>query len=181
MTSSNEIYEQVLLALRRITRAIDIHSRKLVQVFGLTGPQLIVLQEIVRNKESSLTRLARAVKLSNPTVTGIVSRLESRGLVCRVRSSQDKRQVIVTPTDGAHELLQRAPTPLQERFIQEFSRLKDWEQSQILSSIQRVATMMDAEELPAEPVLSGETTSPAGYEVLSPVPLGDVIHEDEND
>lgn len=49
--------------------------------------------------------------------------------------------------------MERAPTPLQEEFMDRFSRLQDWEQSQILSSLQRVAAMMNAGDIDASPVL----------------------------
>ena len=37
-------YDEVLVALRRIIRATDLHSRQLSKVSGLTSPQLLILQ-----------------------------------------------------------------------------------------------------------------------------------------
>ena len=45
--SESAITNEVMSALRRIIRAIDLHSRALVQRFGLTGPQLTVLKELL--------------------------------------------------------------------------------------------------------------------------------------
>jgi hypothetical protein len=42
---------------------------------------------------------------------------------------------------------------MQERFTTELKKLADWERTLILSTLQRVASMMQAEELPALPVL----------------------------
>ena len=42
-----DLSEQMLVALRRVMRAVDLHSRKLMQSHGLTGPQALVLQEAV--------------------------------------------------------------------------------------------------------------------------------------
>ena len=44
-----EISEEILIALRRVIRAIDQHSRNLVTSHGLTGPQALLLTEIVRS------------------------------------------------------------------------------------------------------------------------------------
>jgi len=156
--------DHVLVALRRIIRAIDVHSRRLVHLYGLTGPQLIVLQEVVRRGTASITELARAAKLSTATVTGIVTRLETRALVVRVRSTVDKRRVDVSPTDGARAVLEQAPTPLQQRFLVSFEQLADWEQTLILSSLQRVAAMMDADELAAEPLLTTDVAPQGAFE-----------------
>ena len=45
------------------------------------------------------------------------------------------------------------PRPLQDSFVQQFQDLRDWEQSMILTSLERVAYMMDAQHIDASPVL----------------------------
>lgn len=135
-------------------RAIDLHSHQLVQLLGVTGPQLIVLQELARGDGTPVGTLAKAVALSPATVTGIVSRLEKRGLVQRRDDEEDRRRVLVEVTPTARELLATAPPPMQESFIREFERLEDWERGQILSNLQRVVAMMEATELDAAPILA---------------------------
>ena len=51
---------------------------------------------------------------------------------------------------------EQAPKPLQENFARRFAALPRWEQYQLVSSLERVAMMMDAEDLDAAPVLSDE-------------------------
>ena len=146
--------DQVLIAIRRLIRATDLHSKHLNKTAGLTSPQLLVLQAIRDQAEITIGEIARSVSLSQATVTTIVNRLESRGYVKRIKSvGGDRRKVFVALTDTGTELLVAAPTPLQERFVERFSQLQGWEQSMILSSLQRVAQMMDAERLDASPVL----------------------------
>ena len=162
MVSSRNMYEQVLVALRRVTRAIDLHSRQLVQSHGLTGPQALILKELLRGEETSVGKLAQRVSLSQATVTDILNRLEKRGLVARKRSSLDKRRVLVECTDQAAQLLETSPPLLQERFAARFGALQDWEQTLLLSSLQRIAAMMDAADLDAAPMLaSGPVAAPA--------------------
>ena len=48
MSNALPLEEQVIAALRRITRAIDLHSRLLLQKNGLTIPQLAALQATQR-------------------------------------------------------------------------------------------------------------------------------------
>lgn len=148
---------QVMAALRRIIRAIDLHSRSLVLRYGLTGPQLVILKELVDGGGRPVSRLAHAVNLSQATVTGILDRLERKAMVERVRSSQDKRKVIVSSTAEAERVLAGAPPLLQEHFIAAFGELADWEQTQILSSLQRIVSLMEAGDVEAGPIL---TTGP---------------------
>lgn len=145
--------EEVLISLRRIIRAADLHSKHLVKIAGLTGPQLLLLQKIRDSGDATVGELAKAVNLSQATVTTIMDRLEKRELLYRQRSSVDKRKVYTYLTDEGHRLLRDAPTLLQEHFIRRFGDLQDWEQSQILSSLQRLAQMMDAEHIDASPYL----------------------------
>jgi len=86
------VCELVLIALRRMIRAVDLHSRHLAQCYQLTGPQLVLLKEIGRGEPLTLGELAKRSSLSNATVTGVIDRLERRGLAIRVRGPRDRRQ-----------------------------------------------------------------------------------------
>lgn len=146
-------HDQVLVALRRVIRATDMHSKRLSKTTGLTSPQLLIMQTIRNEGEVTAGELAKKVSLSQATITNILDRLEKRGWVIRERSQQDKRKVYVLLTREGSEKVKDAPTPLQENFVREFNDLKEWEQHMILSSLQRVAEMMDAQHIDAAPVL----------------------------
>jgi DNA-binding MarR family transcriptional regulator len=148
--------DEVLIALRRIMRAVDLHSRQLTRGLGVTTPQLIVLRRLAESGPVSAGHLSRAVDLSHGTLTDIVGRLEARGLVHRDRSPLDRRKVVVALTDAGQDTIDRAPPLLQEHFLNEFERLEEWEQYLILSSLQRVASMLRADRLPVAAVLSDE-------------------------
>lgn len=147
--------EQVLIALRKIIRAIDMHSKKLEKASGLTGPQILVLKAILEHDKVTAGDIARDVNLSQATVTSILDRLQKKNYIKRDRSVDDKRKVMISITDSGNDVYRNAPTLLQENFTQEFSQLKDWEQSQIIASLQRVASMMNAETIDASPILIG--------------------------
>jgi len=56
-------------------------------------------------------------------------------------------------TAAGNAMLQQAPMPLQDLFNQRFSALENWEQSMIVAALQRVAAMMNAEDIDASPLL----------------------------
>jgi len=145
--------EEVLITLRRLIRATDLHSKQLVKTAGLTAPQLLLLQAIREQGQVTIGALAKEISLSQATVTTILDRLEKRGLVYRERSLEDKRKVHAYLTDKGADIIRDAPTPLQEHFVKQFRDLREWEQSMIISALQRVALMMDAEHIDASPVL----------------------------
>ena len=102
---------------------------------------------------ASTSQLAAGVSLSSATVTGILNRLQARGLIARTKSETDRRRTDVTPTDEGRLLADSVRSPLQDRFISQLHELAKWEQTQILTALQRVAFMMEAAELEASPVL----------------------------
>jgi len=162
VTGEADICDEVLIAIRRVVRAIDLHSRSLIASHGLTGPQALLLKEINKAQQISAGEIARRVTLSQATVTDIVNRLEKKGLVRKIRCQGDRRKLSISTTSAAQELLRKSPPLLQERFVARFSNLHDWEQTQLLSSLQRIASMMDAEDIDAAPVLSsGAVTATA--------------------
>ena len=95
----------VLIALRQITRAIDVHSKKMVREIGLTSPQLLVLKEIEQNPTIKASTIAKEVHLSQATVTTIIDRLQKAGLIVRARSDSDKRVVNLDPGFGQAPLV----------------------------------------------------------------------------
>lgn len=148
-----EKYEELLVSLRQVIRAIDIHSRQLNKQSGLTGPQLMVMQNIAALDAPLAKDIAKEIALSAATVTTIIDRLESRALVIRTRSKTDKRKVHLSLSESGKLLLSSSPKPLQDHFIKRYQSLEQWEQSQLLSAVERIASMMDAEKLDAAPVL----------------------------
>jgi len=145
--------EELLVALRRVIRAVDLRSKQLNKHVGLTGPQLLVMQNIQERPGIMVREIADSINLSPATITNILDRLETRDLATRIRSTQDKRKVGVFLTDKGKEAVEGAPRPLQEHFIERFAQLKEWEQSQMVATVQRIATMMDAEDIDASPFL----------------------------
>lgn len=167
-------HEEVLATLRQIIRRIDLYSKKLVGVYGLTGPQLIVLRELGRAEETPVGHLARLIDLSHPTVTHIVDRLEKRGLVVRTKSSADKRRVLVRVTETGITALASAPPLLQEQFVRQFQKLEPWERTQILASLQRVATMMGASGIDASHALIEEPLTEPVQETIAAMSIAPV-------
>lgn len=148
-----EKHQELLIALRKVIRAIDLHSKHLSKTSGLTSPQLLIMLEIEKTAGVNSSQVAKSVNLSPATVTNILDRLENKTLVSRVRDTQDKRKVGLFLTNEGKALLQNAPQALQAHFIEKFSNLAPWEQSQLLSSMERLSEMMNADEIDASPLL----------------------------
>lgn len=155
---------KVLAAIRRIVHAVDRHSKTVEKATGLTLPQLVVLAAIRAQGQVTSARLSAAVSLSPATVTMILDKLETRGLIERYRNLEDRRVVHSRLTSAGADVLARSPRFLHERFVQGFARLPAARQEAMLRALEEVAELMGAPEAPAasmplEAGLAAETQS----------------------
>ena len=146
--------DESLIALRRILRATELYARDLAHAAGLTPAQLRVLQVVDEKSSATPKALATQMGVSQATVTTLVDKLVARGLVERIPSERDRRQTNVVVTEQGHSRLIDAPDALQQRYVRAFAKLSDWEQAQLVSSLERVADMLDAKNIDASPVLT---------------------------
>ncbi len=164
--ANDEAYleRQIVAALRRITRAIDLRSRRLLHECGLTAPQLATLRVVFEQQAITASALAAELHLGPPTVTGILDRLERRGLVQRIRGERDRRSIAVQLTDEGHDVLQRAPRLLEGKFQRGLAELPAWEQTQILANLQRIADMMGVSTIEREALGGASPSEASGHD-----------------
>ncbi len=142
------------MALRRILRATELYERDLAHAAGVTPAQLRVLQVVGERDDITPKALATQMGVTQATVTALVDKLVARGLVNRVPSQYDRRKTNIMATPQGNKTLERAPDALQQKYARAFSKLANWEQAQLVSSLERVAEMLDARSIDASPVLT---------------------------
>ncbi len=147
-------YEELFIALRRITRAIDLLSKKLQRETSLTTSQLLVLEDVVKLDTSTPSNIAKQVQLSQATVTNLVDIMERNELVLRRKSNADKRVVEVHLTVKERKMVELAPEPLHTGFLREYRKLERWEQHHLIAAVQKIAVLIDAEDFDASPILT---------------------------
>ncbi len=145
--------DDALIAMRQIARATDSDSRALAKASALSVSQLIALQEINRAGVISPSNLARQMSLSRGTMTTLMNKLEARSLVRREADTIDKRRWYFSLTNIGEKMLEQAPRMLHEQFSEKFGQLQQWEQAQIVSALERIVAMLDAENIDAAPIL----------------------------
>lgn len=154
---TNELATATLRALRRILRESERSGRRLAAATGLTPSQLLVLQEIERRGQATPTAVASALKFGQATVTNIVDRLSALGYLTRQRGEHDRRQIILHVTVAGRDALNNAPDSLQERFVEGFRKLPQWEQAMILAALGRLGGILGATDEDAAPLIDAGT------------------------
>jgi DNA-binding MarR family transcriptional regulator len=110
MTSSNSadaltIEQQICYAMHTTVRAFDAVYRELLAEHGLSYPQYIALMAVAEHGPLTVSRLGEHLRLDSGTLSPLLKRLESAGLVERVRDPEDERRVLVSATDGGRDRL----------------------------------------------------------------------------
>ena len=145
--------EDALIALRKIQRVTEMASKRLAMTAGITPSQLSVLRLLSESGEVSAGRLAEATQLKHATITSLVDKLEARGFISRRRCDEDRRRVWLRLLPAGQMALQTSPDPLHETFARNFNQLPDWQQSMLISALETVTSLLNAENLDAAPVL----------------------------
>lgn len=142
----SDLVDEALLSLRQILRATSMESRRLARAIGFSGPQLLLLRALEDRGTLTASELARVVSLSQATITPMIAALESRGLLHRKRSDEDRRRIHITLSEAGHQALKSVPLPMQETFARRFSALPRWEQHQLVSALERIAVLAELSE-----------------------------------
>jgi DNA-binding MarR family transcriptional regulator len=103
MTDKSARVSKIIDNIRRLFKAVNEQSKKAEHETGITGPQLWAIKIIGDLSPVRVSDLAQRMHLHPATVVGILDRLESRKLVKRMRSKDDKRVVKVTLTDNGEK------------------------------------------------------------------------------
>ncbi|MBS4061899.1 MAG: MarR family transcriptional regulator [Bacteroidetes bacterium] len=103
---SNQFCFPVYAASRLITRVYQPHLDKL----GITYPQYLVLMILWETDGVTVNEISQKLILNTNTVTPLLKRMESQGLITRKRSESDERKVIIQLTDKGKAMRLEAVT-----------------------------------------------------------------------
>jgi len=96
--------DQLCFAVHAASRAYDDVYRGALKESGLTYPQYLVMLVLWQHGPLSVKELGGHLRLDSGTLSPLVRRLESAGLVTRERSPQDERSVTVALTRAGQEM-----------------------------------------------------------------------------
>lgn len=96
------LYSRLQIAAQQLRKVTD---RQLVEVAGITAPQIGVLRRVASDKEMNQTRLARELRLNDSAITAMVRRLIGIGLLEKTRCTNDSRAWVLTLTQKGEQAL----------------------------------------------------------------------------
>ena len=109
--------EQLCFDLYAASRAVTAAYRPALTQLGITYPQYLVLIVLWEHESCTVSDLAAQLRLDHGTLTPLLKRMETGGLLERRRGHDDERRVTVHLTPSGHRLRERAPA-VQQRVLE---------------------------------------------------------------
>jgi len=142
--SGPNLVEQIERDLGAIRRALRIPLESEIARGKLTPPQMSIIQMVVSHEGTSLKELSRAVGLAHSTVSGIVDRLESKGLLERRVDPADSRITRIHSSAVVKKFVtERLPKLTQSPLERARERASRTEQARISEAIRRLRELLD--------------------------------------
>ncbi len=151
-------YTSILINIRRIVRSLNLESKRILKEYGISIPQLLCLNYLSgkENYQSSVTEIARYLKLNLSTVTGIVSRMEKKGLLARLPKMGDKRVTPVALTSAGHKMLEDSPELIHDQLSRKLKQLSNEKLREIDRSLKTLVDYLEIDDMAASPMITIE-------------------------
>jgi len=149
---------EILIKIRKIVRSINLESKKIQKEYGVSIPQVLCLQYLrdSANYQAGQGEIRKFLNLNASTASGIINRLENKGLVARLPKSGDKRVVTIALTSKGDQLMQKMPSLLHERLSEKMIKLDDSTLENIKSSLELLVNILEIDNVEAFPLISND-------------------------
>ncbi len=142
--------QQLCFALYSASRAMTASYRPLLADLGITYPQYLVMLVVWEEERLSVGRLGERLRLDSGTLSPLLKRLESAGLIRRERSADDERVVEVVLTDAGRSLEERAHDVPRQAYLATGLSLD--ESADLRDAVRRLADALDEILRAADPL-----------------------------
>ncbi|MFZ7112328.1 MAG: MarR family winged helix-turn-helix transcriptional regulator [Desulfatiglandales bacterium] len=141
---------RIVFAIRRLMQAEELYTKELNKKYQVSTPQLNCLLTLYEYGSLPPSRIADYIMVKSSTITGIVDRLEQKGLVSRHRDSPDRRVITIELTEAGRKLAENAPPPIQQKIVEGLKRLSEDEVNQIVFGLTKLTDLLDVQDLVLE-------------------------------
>lgn len=148
--------KDILIKIRKIVRSVDIESKKIQKEHGVSIPQVLCLSFLHEspNYQATQSEIKNFLNLNSSTVSGIINRLERKGLLARLPKSGDKRVVNIALTSAGDTLFNSIPSLLHEQLSTKLQKLSDIELKKVEDSLETLVRLLEIEQIEASPMIT---------------------------
>ena len=148
----------ILIQIRKIVRSINLESKKIQKEYGVSIPQVLCLNYLhnAPNFQSTQSDVKKFLNLNSSTVSGIIGRLEKKGLLARLPKTLDKRIVNIALTSAGDELITSMPSLLHEQLSDKLNSLDSADLEMIEHGLDVLVRLLDIQAVDASPLITIE-------------------------
>lgn len=139
--------KQIIFSIRRLIQASELYTKELNKKYQISAAQLNCILTLYEYGPLPPSKIANHMMVKSSTVTGVVDRLEKKGLVERMRNSPDRRVITIQLTIAGKKLAQNAPPPIQQKIIDGLRQTEKSRINQIVRSLNMLTDMLDVQDL----------------------------------
>jgi len=156
---------EVMADLWALTHALESRSKWMKRVYGVSGPQFLLVRLLGMNHGCSPSEAARLLSLHAGTVTHLVAGLEALGMVRRSDDRRDGRRVELTLTERGRRLTRINAGTVQRAVERALDRARPGEAVRATAFIRKLAAELT-------PPVAGRNSGVRGWEGVDAGPLG---------
>lgn len=152
-------YTDILINLRRILRSINLESKRVQKEHGISIPQYLCLNFLNAQPEFKATskEIKNHLNLNASTVTGIISRLETKGYIAKLPNKGDKRSSYIYLTAIGEKTVNSIPALMHEKLSQKLEQLSQTDLNQVQNALNLLVEFMEVEQIDASPLVISDT------------------------
>jgi DNA-binding MarR family transcriptional regulator len=137
----------IIYSIRRLMQAGELYTKELNKIYNVSSAQLNCLLAIYENGPLAPSQIAKLIMTNSSTITGIIDRLEQKGLVKRLRISDDRRIITVELTKYGKVLAENAPPPIQWKLVDGLNKISQRDIKSISDTLQKLTEMLEVQDL----------------------------------
>lgn len=151
-------YTEILIKIRRIVRSMNLESKKIQKEHGVSIPQVLCLNYLntCDNYQATHKDIRNYLTLNSSTVSGIIDRLEKKGLVARLPKKDDKRTTHISLTSLGAKLLEKIPALLHERLSVKLEKLPKEKINELDTALNVLIHYLNISDVEASPLITIE-------------------------
>jgi DNA-binding MarR family transcriptional regulator len=152
LNTTNKIFpsdqtKQIIFSIRKLIQANELYTKELNKKYHVSSAQLNCILTLYEYGPLPPSKIANHIMVKSSTVTGVVDRLENKGLVERMRNSPDRRVITIQLTETGKKLAQNAPPPIQQKIIDSLRQTEKAKIDQIVHCLSMLTDMLDVQDL----------------------------------
>ena len=140
--------QEILATVRVLWRDLLRNPYADAEQHGMTGPQITVMACLVSRGPMTLTELSRSLGMSHSSASGIIDRLQARGLVRRTEDATDRRRTSIEVTEAVQRYVRELEVGPSGRLVEALGKATPAQRAAITTGLDLLCRLLGSRRTP---------------------------------